>query len=1025
MVKNLNLNSRTFNWQNLQHLLKYLPLVVFCGSIAISFEIWRLLDQSFREKSLSAFNEITRDITSSFVNRLHEHNQVLLGGVGLFKAKQEVSRDEWRRYVASLKLDENHKGILGFGYSAWITPEEKPAHIKSIRAEGFPGYLIKPEGDRPVYTSIIYLEPFDWRNQRAFGYDMYSEPIRRAAMDRAIDSGLTSIAARITLVQETDVDKQSGMLMYLPLYRQGASTASIENRRKAIRGFVYSPIRMNDLVYGTLDKPPQDVAFEIYADESGKPESLMFNSVKAEKMILPEGFTPDFSSVSQVDTFGKTWLFRYKSLPSFTQRLEKTNSYTALAISLVASLLFTSISFLLINNRNKAMELANEMTKEVRGQRVQLERLNKRFTMAADSAVIGVWDWLIPENQLIWDERMYRLYGVNPEQFSGAYEAWIKGVHPDDSARGDEEIKQALQGVKDFDTIFRVLWPDGAVRYLKAYARVERDNDGTPLRMTGVNYDITDRLLAEQEIGRSGEMLRLILDSTAEGIYGIDTEGCCTFCNRACIDLLGYGSQEELLGKNMHIEIHHTLKDGSHFPRDDCRIFKAFLSGERAHVADEHFWRKDGSSFPTEYWAYPQRKDASIIGAVVTFIDITERLEGQEELAAITRMEKIARDQAEKANRAKSDFLAGMSHEIRTPLNAILGMSELLNESALDTEQAEYLKVVRSAGETLQNLIEDILDLSKIEADKLTLDPVLFNLSECIQQLTSITSVKASAKGVTLVSSVDEAVPVWLVGDSLRLRQILINLVSNAIKFTESGGSVTVRVEPFHQSAAESVVRFSITDTGIGIPPEKLDTIFESFTQADSSTTRKYGGSGLGLAISRRLVTMMGGEIGVRSRPGEGSCFHFTCRFTTPPVTPELQKQEESPPEVQKGGPISILIVDDNSDNRVVLTAYFRRTEHRIETAVNGLEALEKIKGGTYDLVLLDMEMPVMDGYTAVRLLREWEQETGRPPLPVIALTANALKEDRLKSLDSGCTDHLTKPIKKEKLFEFIRQYEV
>jgi len=407
------------------------------------------------------------------------------------------------------------------------------------------------------------------------------------------------------------------------------------------------------------------------------------------------------------------------------------------------------------------------------------------------------------------------------------------------------------------------------------------------------------------------------------------------------------------------------------------------------------------------------------------------RLLAEEKLAEQNRLEKesllksveVAEQEklaANAASHAMSTFLATMSHEIRTPLNAILGMNDLLAETSLDSAQLEYLTIARSASETLLRLIDDILDLSKIEAEKLKLDTAPFWLSEVVNEVMGMLSVRAFQKKISLESSLSNRVPDWISGDSYRLGQVLINLLGNAIKFTEAG-SVSMRVDFVSTSGNEVVLKFSVTDSGIGIPSDKLLTIFDNFTQADSSTTRNYGGSGLGLAISRRLVEMMGGELCVESTPGQGSCFYFTSRFAIP-----LEIPEEALPTVAEAKPgrnLSVLLVDDNKDNRTVLCAYFRKTGHSVETAVNGEEGVAKIRQGNYDLVLMDMEMPVMDGYTAVSLIREWEMETGKTPLPIIALTANALKEDQQRSLDAGCTAHLTKPIHKEKLLEVVGEY--
>ena len=527
----------------------------------------------------------------------------------------------------------------------------------------------------------------------------------------------------------------------------------------------------------------------------------------------------------------------------------------------------------------------------------------------------------------------------------------------------------------------------------------------------GMLRDITSTKLME----RSLRKLSTAVEHSPVSIIITDRAGTIEYVNPKFTQLTGYSS-EEVLGQNPRI-----LKGGEQPPELYQEMWQTLLSG-REWRGEFHNRNKDGSMVWELASISPIRdKNGDITNFVGVKENIGEQKRLQKELIEVALHDKLARDHAEQASKTKSDFLASMSHEIRTPLNAILGMLDILVETPLNSEQAEYLSVVYSASETLQRLIDDILDLSKIEAGMLRLDCALFNLPDCIQEFMNMMSVRASQKNLTLTSTLGQDIPNWLVGDSFRLRQILINLVGNAIKFTGQGG-VSLAVELAVTDGNNCTVKFSICDSGIGIASGKLHTIFENFSQADTSTTRNYGGSGLGLSISKRLAEMMGGEISVESTPDVGSCFHFTCRFAMPVETPP-EHQPEVSAEEKPIRSLSLLLVDDNKDNRTVLNAYFRRTVHRVETAVNGEEAVAKIKKGTYDLVLLDMEMPVMDGYTAVRLVREWEQENGRAPLPIIALTANALKEDSQRSLAAGCTAHLTKPIHKDKLLKAVDEY--
>ncbi|KYG65779.1 hypothetical protein AZI86_01515 [Bdellovibrio bacteriovorus] len=377
--------------------------------------------------------------------------------------------------------------------------------------------------------------------------------------------------------------------------------------------------------------------------------------------------------------------------------------------------------------------------------------------------------------------------------------------------------------------------------------------------------------------------------------------------------------------------------------------------------------------------------------------------------------------QLERASKTKSEFLANMSHEIRTPLNVIIGMADLLEEAPLRDHQRHYLEISRKAGDNLLNIINDILDISKIESGLITLEKCALDLPEVVTEVYEMFLPKATEKGVDLKLHINDEVKNIYLGDPTRTRQILSNLVSNALKFTEKG-FIEIRVSAFADDTVPGNILFEVQDSGIGIAPDVLSILFKPFTQADSTITRKFGGTGLGLSISKRLTEMMNGHISLDSEVGVGSTFRFT--LTLPYVRPAHQKVQvkKSDPSAPKLA-LRILIVDDADDNRMLLRAYLQGTPHHIMEADNGMEALDIYRRQEFDIILMDMQMPGMDGFTTVRKLREFEAQNRRKPAHIWALTAYALKNEIQRSLDAGCERHLTKPIRKQALLAEINSY--
>lgn len=537
---------------------------------------------------------------------------------------------------------------------------------------------------------------------------------------------------------------------------------------------------------------------------------------------------------------------------------------------------------------------------------------------------------------------------------------------------------------------------------------------------------VTERKLVEDALEESEKTARALINATTDAAVLIDKEGIIIRLNDTMAEWLGQTSHN-LIGTNIFDYLPSELAEQ--------RKVKG-LEAAKAH-APVRFEDKRGDRW-LENSVFPvYNPQGKVIRYAIYSRDITERK--QKEVKLIE-----AKKAAEAANCLKSEFLANMSHEIRTPMNTILGMLDLLSETSLTEEQLNYLKASEKAGDALIHLIDDIIDLSKIEADQVEIEEINFCLNEILSERVDIYKNKAKENNLQLVSNISKSVPDTVKGDPMRLCQVIDNLLENAIKFTEKG-EVTFEVKiskeldetgPVKSLPAQSTgssqstekcnLFFSIRDTGIGIPEEKRNLVFDIFRQADTSTMRKFGGTGIGLSISRRLVEKMGGRLWVESEVGKGSTFCFTIPFalkqkdSVVKLIPEALRNAET---YSNKGAIKILLVEDSEDNQMLIKHYLKKTPYQVDVAENGKIALQMFMSDHYDLVLMDLEMPVMDGYAATREIRKFEAEKKKESIPIVTLTAHALKEFEEKSLGAGCTAHISKPIKKDKLLEIIYEY--
>ncbi|MBN2683300.1 MAG: PAS domain S-box protein [Bacteroidales bacterium] len=533
-------------------------------------------------------------------------------------------------------------------------------------------------------------------------------------------------------------------------------------------------------------------------------------------------------------------------------------------------------------------------------------------------------------------------------------------------------------------------------------------NNGKTVGFRGLVIDVTEQKNAEDAIKRSEEKHRLIFEKSPLGIIRYNQDGIVTMCNNAHLDILGI-KKEKVLGFNMKEKLKNKkLRD---------RLIES-LNGNQVYFEGEY---RVGPDVPPVYIHAefaPVEENGVIIGGMALVEDISERKLAEKNLLQ-------AKEAAEAANKSKSAFLANMSHELRTPMNSILGMTELLNKTNLDENQKNFLNVINKSADNLLYIINDILDISKIEAGELVFEESPFNIKDVFANLIHLLSFRANTKGIHLESPfLDSGIDLAVIGDSGRLNQILLNLADNSLKFTEKG-RIKLDLEKTKEDAENISIIFSVSDTGIGIAPEKLDKIFDSFVQADVSTSRKYGGTGLGLSISKQLITKQGGKIWMESKENEGTTFFFELSFKKSNLN-EVEDSKLKPliydnviNDSLKG--VSILLAEDQEFNQLMVTAMVRDWGCTIDLANNGQEVIDKINLKDYDLILMDVQMPVMNGVEATKFIRNNISPPKRD-IPIIAITANAFKEDHIQYIEAGMNDSVSKPFKEIELFRIIQK---
>ncbi|MET1080471.1 MAG: CHASE domain-containing protein [Pseudomonas sp.] len=853
-------------------------------SLGLTILTWHFVASGAQVQATDRFEYLVSDVQQRIEERLRTYEQVLRSGQGLFRASASVGRDEWREFVQAQQIEQNYPGIQGIGFAKLFLPQQKAALESSVHGDGFPDFRVWPEGEREEYSAILFLEPFTGRNLRAFGFDMLTEPVRRAALIQARDSGLPTLSGKVRLVQESDSDVQPGALLYLPIYRKGLPLATPVERRAALEGFVYSPFRMKDFMTGVLGTKTAEIGMQIFDGDGMGEAALMFSSGSASREQQAKYPNPLVRQIT-ISLAEHQWTLRITTLPAFEASIDRQKSIVVLVGGSLISLLLFFVVRNLTTLREDAKTLAKQLT-------VAFTESEIRFGTLVNAA---------------------SEFSIIATDISGT--------------------------IQIFNT--------GAEQML-GYREAELVNRQTP-----------SVLHVREEVEARGAELSQLLERPVTGF----------------------------------------------------EVFVALARQGRAETREWTYVRKDGSRFPVQLTVTAVRNSA---GEAMGFLGISKNISHEKDAAQLLLN---AMERAEDASRAKSDFVASMSHEIRTPMNAVLGITQLLSNTPLSAAQGKYLQMLRGAGESLLAILNDVLDFSKLEAGHLAITHAPFSLGDVLGALATMMSVNAAHKDLELVIGVEPDVPDALIGDAQRLQQVLVNLIGNAIKFTEHG-EVALLVQQASSEGGPLRLCFRVRDTGIGITAEQQARLFAPFTQADSSIARRFGGTGLGLAISKRLVSLMGGTITLDSTIGSGSMFDV--------VLPLAQQQDQASQDIARSrGSLRILVVDDNPTSLDYLCKTIANWQWHVDGVASGKQAVERVhklalRHEGYDAIIADWQMPEMDGLCT---LREIRASLPNRPLPAIIMVS-AVNYDALmqSAAPTEIAAVLIKPFTSSSLFDSLHK---
>ena len=988
-------------------LLRWSPLVGLLIGTVLAIWLALYVERENETKLQESFDLVSQRAAAQLKRRLELYEYGLRGvrGALIARGQEGISREVFKAYSNSRDYEREFPGARGFGFIRRVPSETEAVFLSAARADGWPGFSIRQltphTGERFV---IQYIEPVEG-NSPAVGLDIASEANRRSAAMNALATGKASITDPITLVQ-VDGRKNQGFLVLLPVYREGAPVAGHSDRLSAGYGWVYTPLFIEEVLQG-FDLYDGRIAMGLGALNEGGTVQIFFTSDG-----LSEAEPPLRQRVVDIDIFGKTWQMRLQAKPALEQQLNLTSPWLAFAIVLLFTGAGTAATF--------AMQTAN-----ARAQRAEMDarlhETNNRYRQLID----GVKDYAIV--QLDTEGRVTG-WNLGAERIKGYTAPEILGQHMSAFYPPEEEVspEQRLAAAREQGLAHEEGWrvrKDGSRYWASVTLTPMYDDVGRLRGYSKIARDLTERREQELELNRLLGLQNAILKSAGVAIIATAMDGKITLFNPSAERLLGYRA-DEVIGKLTPAAYHdrNEVAERAHvLSRELGTTIKPGLAALGARAmrgeVDTNEWTyitKDGQRKPVLLSVTGIFDEQGVpLGSLGLAADLSEQKRHQRELEA-------AREAAESANLAKGSFVANMSHEIRTPMNAILGMTQLVLQGDLKPQQRELLEKAFAASKSLLQILNDILDYSKVEAGHMQLEQRELVLEKVLASTAALFAHQAEQKGLELVLDIPAGLPALVIGDPLRLSQVLSNLLSNALKFTPRG-TVTLGARLLHRSAAACRVRFFVSDTGIGMGAAEQEQLFRPFNQADASITRRFGGTGLGLSICKRFVELMGSSIEVRSEPGAGSEFTFDIDL------PMALGSENGPVPEPRLPFARALVVDDHLASAQVIQPLLQAWGIKSQCANSASEALQMMQtaqagGHPFDLVLTDWKMPGMDGVELANAIEQMPPRAdGQPAATVLMVTA--YQRDVLESDIHGhhsIAAVLAKPVAPSMLFDAL-----